>query len=210
MIVHCSHHHWLWCCLSCSCQTQGPLFQSQHRPVQAWWAGTARISVSCAHARLLLTSTDPQTMSPDPWDQEHGWEQTKKQTCQQLLTAADHDGLQGPPYCSWHGVTCCTAQQVASGRCWLVNSVSGVNQAMNNVNVSLENPVLFKALKTLHDCGMSMLNFESNNIGGRMTEEWGHLQHMQYINLGKWLKRALSGFLSHFPAYLRQAEQQQR
>jgi hypothetical protein len=56
---------------------------------------------------------------------------------------------------------------------------------MNNVNVSLENPVLFKALKTLHDCGMFALNFESNNVAGRMTEQWGQLEHMQYINIGK-------------------------
>jgi hypothetical protein len=121
----------------------------------------------------------------DPWDQEHGWEQTGNKTCQQLLEAADRDRRQEAPYCSWHGVTCCTAQHAASGRCWLVNSVSAINQAMNNINVSLENPVLFKALKTLHDCGMFMLNFESNNVAGRMTEEWGQLEHMRYINIGE-------------------------
>lgn len=119
----------------------------------------------------------------DPWDEEHGWEDTTTQSCQQLLSSPAQNGQ--PAYCQWHGVSCCSAQDAAQGNCYLLNSVVGVNAAMNNLNVSLEDPVLLKALKVLHGCGLLMLDMESNNIVGRLTEEWGQLKHLQYFNLGE-------------------------
>lgn len=118
----------------------------------------------------------------DPWDQEHGWEDTATQSCQQLLAAADADGP--PPYCSWHGVACCTAARAANGSC-LAQGVSELNLSMNNLNVSLENPVFFGGIKALHDCGLTSLNLESSNVAGRVTEEWGQLQHMEFLDLGE-------------------------
>jgi hypothetical protein len=119
----------------------------------------------------------------DPWDQEHGWEDTATQSCQQLLATDGHaDAL--PTYCSWHGVSCCTAARAANGSC-LVHGVSELNLSMNNLNVSLENPVFFGGIRALHDCGLTVLNLESSNVGGMVTEEWGQLEHFEVLDLGE-------------------------
>lgn len=117
----------------------------------------------------------------DPWDQEHGWEDTATQSCQQLLAAgAGAGGL--PTYCGWHGVSCCTAARATNGSC-LVHGVSELNLSMNNLNVSLEDPVFFGGIKVLHDCGLTVLNLESSNVGGMVTEEWGQLDHFEVLVL---------------------------
>lgn len=118
----------------------------------------------------------------DPWDNEQGWDSLKSQPCQQLVNRRP---AQRPAYCSWHGVICCSTAHVAQQRCNLLHSVLGLNLMVNNLNVSLEDPRLFRSLKTLHDCGMFMLNMENNNVIGRLTSQWGQLERMQYLNLGK-------------------------
>lgn len=118
----------------------------------------------------------------DPWDDDDGWRLTTTQSCRQLLAQSPPGAP--PSYCSWHGVRCCEQADTTEQRCYLLDSVSALNLAINNLNVSLENPVFFGSVKTLHDCGMFILNMESNNIAGRMTEDWGQLPHLRYLNIG--------------------------
>lgn len=88
-------------------------------------------------------------------------------------------------YCSWYGVTCCTPQSMADRRCSAVNSVTALDLPINNLNVSLSNPVLLPSLKILHDCGMRVLNFEANNLIGGFSDEWGDLDKLTVFNFGK-------------------------
>lgn len=118
----------------------------------------------------------------DPWDEEEGWVDSETQSCEQLLSRPGPQGL--PAYCRWHGVQCCDAAHAADEQCYLLGSVRGVNQAMNNVNVSLSDPTLLRSLKTLHACGLTIFDVESNNVAGSLTEEWGQLRHLQYLNIG--------------------------
>lgn len=125
----------------------------------------------------------------DPWDYDYGWDQTVQTPCKQLMAAAANSTAGGgaamPAYCKWHGVTCCDRTKAADGRCYLLNSVAALNLAINNLNGSIESPEMFGSLKTLHDCGLIILDLESNNIIGKLTEDWGQMEHLRQLNLGE-------------------------
>jgi hypothetical protein len=119
----------------------------------------------------------------DPWDNEKGWEKTKtsNMTCERLV--ADTPGK--AVYCDFYGVTCCTPQSMADRRCSAVNTVTALELPINNLNVSLSNPVLLPSLKIMHDCGMRVLNLEANNLIGGFSDEWGDLDKLTVFNFGK-------------------------
>jgi hypothetical protein len=117
----------------------------------------------------------------DPWDNELGWELTSTQSCERLVAASPRQAV----YCSWYGVTCCTPQSMADRRCSAVNTVTALDLPINNLNVSLSNPVLLPSLKTIHGCGMRVLNLEANNLIGGFSDEWGDLDKLTVFNFGK-------------------------
>jgi hypothetical protein len=125
----------------------------------------------------------------DPWDEEEGWTDSETKSCQQLLSVPGKNGM--PAYCDWYGVQCCDAQRRAQNQCYVLGSVRGLYQQMNNLNMSLENPVLIRSMKTLHDCGMVIFDVEGSNVVGKLTDDWGHLRHMQYFNIGECLEGAV-------------------
>jgi hypothetical protein len=63
--------------------------------------------------------------------------------------------------------------------------VGGINLGINNLNVSLNNPRFIGAIKALHDCGLVMLDLESNNIAGGLSKDWAQLKHLQHLNIGE-------------------------
>jgi hypothetical protein len=56
---------------------------------------------------------------------------------------------------------------------------------INNINASVENPGLLSSLKTLHGCGMRVLNLEANNLIGALSDEWGDLDRLIVFTMGK-------------------------
>ncbi len=117
----------------------------------------------------------------DPWDNEHGWELTTTTPCERLVAASPRQAV----YCSWFGVGCCTPDIMAERRCAAVNTVIALELPINNVNVSLQNPLMLPSMKALHGCGMRVLNLEANNIIGYIDNAWGDLDKLTVFNFGE-------------------------
>jgi hypothetical protein len=133
----------------------------------------------------------------DPWDNEKGWELTSTAPCSKLVA-------RGSPrqavYCSWFGITCCTPTGVAGGECSVVNGVTALELPINNLNVSLGNPLLLPSLHKLHDCGMRVLNLEANNIIGPFTDAWGELHRLTVFNFGELVVSSCADLKHHATA----------
>lgn len=124
----------------------------------------------------------------DPWDNEFGWELTATMPCQRLVDGSPRQAV----YCSWYGVECCTPQGMADRRCAAVNTVTALELTINNLNASVEDPALLRSLKSLHDCGMRVLNLEANNLIGALPDAWGSLNQLLVFNLGEWPGQGLT------------------
>lgn len=120
----------------------------------------------------------------DPWDNSKGWKLTATESCTALVAEAAH---QTPAvYCSWFGVLCCTPAAIAAGNCTILDTVSALSMPMNNMNVSLENSEFMSAIQQLHDCGLTVLNLEANNLSGQVKDkQWGGLRGLRVINIGE-------------------------
>ncbi|WIA21067.1 hypothetical protein OEZ85_005388 [Tetradesmus obliquus] len=121
-----------------------------------------------------------------PWDEEAGWEQTSQKNCSQLLAAAarsSSSSSSAPAYCSWFGVTCCSAAVSAAGRCSPVNAVAGVDLPLNNLNASISDDSFMAPLLQLHGCGLTVANLEQNCFDGSMTDAWGKMVNLRHISL---------------------------
>jgi hypothetical protein len=140
-------------------------------------ARACQLHLCRALAAIYKTSNN----ASDPWDNERGWELTATTPCETLVSRG---GPRGAVYCSWFGLTCCTPADVAAGRCTTVNTIRAVELPINNLNVSVANPKLIAAFQDVHDCGMSVLNLEANNLIGALTLAWGNMEHLTYINMG--------------------------
>lgn len=116
----------------------------------------------------------------DPWDEERGWQVTNTQPCQRLVTAKSRQ----PPYCSWHGITCCAPADVAQGSCSTVHTVWVIELPLNNLNVSVDNAEWLATIQHLHDCGLTVLSLEANQLSGNMSGAWGNLLNLKVLNLG--------------------------
>lgn len=119
----------------------------------------------------------------DPWDNEYGWEKTSNMSCEQLIKGSNRQA----EYCSWWGVRCCTPQGMADGRCSAVNTIVALELPINNINCSLQNPLVLPSFKILHGCGMRVLNLEANNIIGYLSEDFGELNKLIVFNFGELL-----------------------
>lgn len=72
----------------------------------------------------------------DGWDEERGWRTTQSMPCERLIAPK----AAAPAYCSWFGITCCKAADVAAGECSVVHSVLVIEMPLNNLNVSVSDP----------------------------------------------------------------------
>ncbi|WIA21435.1 hypothetical protein OEZ85_000647 [Tetradesmus obliquus] len=88
-----------------------------------------------------------------------------------------------PAYCSWFGITCCKAADVAAGECSVVHSVLVIEMPLNNLNVSVSDPKWLRTVQALHDCGMTKLSLEANQLSGEMDDAWGDMVHLKVLNL---------------------------
>jgi hypothetical protein len=41
-------------------------------------------------------------------------------------------------------------------------------------------------MQALHDCGMTKLSLEANQLSGEMDDAWGNMVRLKVLNLGKW------------------------
>jgi hypothetical protein len=37
----------------------------------------------------------------------------------------------------------------------------------------------------MHDCGMTKLSLEANQLSGEMGDDWGNMVHLKVLNLGE-------------------------
>lgn len=131
--------------------------------------------------KALATFYRLSSNTSDPWDDEKGWETTTTIPCERLVASSPRKAV----YCSWFGITCCTPEQMSGGHCSALNTVIALDLRINNLNVSVENPELLPCLKTLHGCGMRVLNLEANNVIGAFSDDWGDLNKLVVFNFGE-------------------------
>jgi hypothetical protein len=84
----------------------------------------------------------------------------------------------------WYGVTCCSTGGMASRRCSALHSATGVVLKADNVNGSLSDLAFMDAVEQLHACGLTVLDLESNDIGGRLLPRWGRFSQLTVFNIG--------------------------
>jgi hypothetical protein len=83
----------------------------------------------------------------DGWDEERGWRTTQKMPCKRLISKK----AAVPSYCSWFGITCCKAADVAAGECSVVHSVWVIEMPLNNLNVSVSDPKWLRTVQVRGD-----------------------------------------------------------
>jgi hypothetical protein len=116
-----------------------------------------------------------------PWEFQRGWELTMTQTCSALV-----DGRSATPaYCSWSGITCCSAEQVKERSCWAVGSIYSITLEAMNVNVSVADKKWVNSIARLHTCGLTELRIQGCNVSGAMGPEWGTFTNLTVLDLSK-------------------------
>jgi hypothetical protein len=55
----------------------------------------------------------------------------------------------------------------------------------NNLNATLSDPALVKALLSIHACGLTALNLEANNLAGSIPDDYAQLVNLKVLNLGE-------------------------
>jgi len=80
-------------------------------------------------------------------------------------------------YCSWHGVTCCSAVGVPPG-CPRANVPYSLNVNLNKLNGSMSDPAVFLPILSLYECGLRELDLENNKLSGRLVKEVGRAQEV--------------------------------
>ena len=82
-----------------------------------------------------------------------------------------------PRYCrGWYGVTCCAdpaaprvmSSLLLSPQCLFAHAPANMTIRLNRINGSISDPAVWRPLLTLHECGMRVLNLESNKISGKI------------------------------------------
>jgi hypothetical protein len=142
-------------------------------------AGTLHV---CRQLAAFYSATNNISDANGPWDEEGGWELTSSRSCEQLLPASN---VQQPAYCSWFGITCCTAADLAVGECSAIGAVAAIDLPLNNLNASIEGDAFMQPVEQLHACGLTTLNLEANSFTGTMSDTWGQLVHLRKLDLGK-------------------------
>lgn len=114
----------------------------------------------------------------------HGWELSQAVSCQELIAAQVL--TDGPVYCAWHGVVCCTSELVAAGACVAPHAIHALKLGNNRLNGDLADDDFIQSLQHLHECGLRHLDLEANELWGPLTDELiTAVPDLQYLNLGK-------------------------
>jgi hypothetical protein len=142
-------------------------------------AGTLHV---CRQLAAFYSATNNISETNGPWDEEGGWQLTSSKSCEQILPAS---GIQQPAYCSWFGITCCAAADLAAGICSAIGAVAAIDLPLNNLNASIAEPSFLQPVQQLHACGLTTLNLEANSFTGTLSDAWGKLVHLRKLDLGK-------------------------
>lgn len=137
----------------------------------------------CRQLAAFYSATNNISEANGPWDEEGGWELTSSRSCEQLLPASSTQQQQ-PAYCSWFGISCCTAADLSEGACTAIGAVAAIDLPLNNLNASISDAAFLQPVQQLHACGLTTLNLEANSFSGTLSDEWGRLVHLQKLDLG--------------------------
>lgn len=153
--------------------------------LNATW-GTCKLPCQQAICEALAsfyesTNLKASSTSPGSWRQQRGWTELENLACR-ILVAEDGTGS-APVYCSWHGVTCCSAALRSSGYCTVNNSVWGLQLPVNGLTGSLEGMQLQRSLAQLHACGLMKLNLAGNALSGSLDNFCARLPRLITLNL---------------------------
>lgn len=88
-------------------------------------------------------------------------------------------------FCSRYGVECCAGADFARGECGIRGAVTGIVLEVNFLNGSISDPMLLAALSQLHACGLTKLVLQGNDMSGTLSDAWGNLTQLTYLNLGE-------------------------
>ena len=95
------------------------------------------------------------------WFNQSGWQAAASAaSCQAYLAGAPGTP---PAYCSWHGVSCCTA---ASSSCAFPYAPSKLDLSVNNLNGSISSDAFLSSLAGLDSCGLRSLLIAAGNMTG--------------------------------------------
>ena len=122
------------------------------------------------------------TLETKSWANRSGWDITRTQPCQQILSARGRS----PSYCSWYGITCCTAEAAAQQECRSVHSVVEVKVQVNGVNGSVQDPTIVQNILQLHACGLTRLSLQGNDLSGALSSTWGSLTNLTVLDLSEY------------------------
>lgn len=118
------------------------------------------------------------------WTNREGWERLSTASCTQILAQQAPAGMP-PAYCTWFGVTCCFTSMKALGFCSTLFAVKSLTVQINGLHGSINSPLLEQSVMTLHDCGLADLQLEGNFLSGSLTDFWGQLSNLKFLNLGR-------------------------
>lgn len=141
-------------------------------------------TATCSALARFFSSTfveSRQGLETKSWADDTGWEITRTQSCQQILAAKGTI----PSYCSWYGVTCCSAEDVAQQDCSGLNTVVELKVPVNGVNGSVADPTVVQSILQLHACGLKHLSLPGNDLSGSIGSDWGMLSNLTVLDLGK-------------------------
>eukprot|EP00878_Enallax_costatus_P016291 GHUV01017088.1.p1 GENE.GHUV01017088.1~~GHUV01017088.1.p1 ORF type:complete len:558 (+),score=101.36 GHUV01017088.1:297-1970(+) len=194
-------HLVLWCCVilvllgprQCS-SAPAPVCPGLQNGVCTGACQSATCSALASFFRSTFNATRNtlHTLETHSWANRSGWEITRTQPCQQILSARGRS----PSYCSWYGITCCTAEAAAQQECRSVHSVLGIKIQVNGVNGSVEDPTIVQDIQQLHACGLTRLSLQGNDLSGALSSTWGSLTNLTVLDLSNnWINGTIPAAL---------------
>lgn len=96
-----------------------------------------------------------------------------------------HDSMHLPRYCDRFGIDCCEPEEHQRGQCPVVGGITDIVLEVNYLNGSVSDPDLLSALRVLHDCGLTQLVLQGNDLSGTLSEDWGSFTRLTHLNLGE-------------------------
>lgn len=115
------------------------------------------------------------------WNRYGGWEGTVAD----CVAHTTNSTTQLARFCSRYGVECCEGADFTRGECSVRGAVTGIVLEVNFLNGSISDPILLAALSQLHACGLTKLVLQGNDMSGTLSDAWGNLTQLTYLNLGE-------------------------
>lgn len=115
---------------------------------------------------------------PESWAIRENWETAVGRKCTEILRAPAHAP---PEYCKWYGVLCCWD----STRCRAQYTVMGLAIPVNGLTGNISSPNFLQAVAQLHECGLSQITLDGNNLYGSLSDDWGEFLNLTELTIGK-------------------------